>query len=251
MRVVLSDQDDDELGSAADALRAAGVEAYVRRADVTDANAVDALAEHARALGKWIVLVHCAGLAPRMVADNRRLLEVNLVGTAVVLEAFERTLAPGSVAVCIASVSAYRGIPTDIEPLLIQPLASGFLDAVVERCDFLSRPRLAYAISKRGVQLLCEYRASDWGRRGARICSLSPGGVLTRMAEGAPLQAENIAVGRRADADEIAAVVDFLCSSSASYITGADILVDGGARANYRHHASDAVRERWLDATSD
>jgi enoyl-[acyl-carrier-protein] reductase (NADH) len=69
------------------------------------------------------------------------------------------------------------------------------------------------------------------------------------MAAGAPLYAEDTVVGRRADADEIAAVVDFLASPNASYITGSDTIVDGGALSMYSHHQRDEVRRWWADAT--
>lgn len=210
-------------------------------ADVTDAERVAELAAFVASTGRFRALVHAAGISPVM-AEPARILEVDLRGTALLLDAFDRLVVPGSVAVCFASIAATMiagaGDPA-IDAVLDDPLA----DDLVERLRVLERsplddPALAYGWAKRAVVRLVRRTAPTWGSRGARIVSLSPGVIDTPMAAReeavGPMIAqlmETTPLHREGTADEIAAVVDFLCSTDASYITGVDIVVDGGTTA--------------------
>jgi NAD(P)-dependent dehydrogenase (short-subunit alcohol dehydrogenase family) len=199
--------------------------------DVTDQGQVDDLAAEIEDLE---VLVHTAGLSGTM-ASGRRVLEVNLVGTARVLSAVEPLLRPGSVAVCFASQSGYM-VPEDpkLFTVLEDPLSESFFDQLAALFD-VDNPALAYQVSKRGVHRLVRRKAASWGRLGARILSLSPGindTPMNRRDEAAhPIMQEIIAnspLGRRGRQEEVANVVSFLTSEGASYMTGSDVLVDGG-----------------------
>jgi len=199
--------------------------------DITDQGQVDGLFAGIEDVG---ALVHTAGVSGTM-ATGRRVLDINLLGTARVLRAAEPLLRPGSVAVCFASQSGYM-VP-EIPPLfalLEQPLAPGFFEEV-GTCFDVDNSALAYQVSKRGVQRLVRKNASVWGRRGARILSLSPGINDTPMnrADEAkhPIMQDIIKdspLGRRGSPEEVANVVSFLVSDAASYMTGSDVLVDGG-----------------------
>jgi NAD(P)-dependent dehydrogenase (short-subunit alcohol dehydrogenase family) len=96
----------------------------------------------------------------------------------------------------------------------------------------------AYSIAKRGVIRACQRWAPQWGKRGARIVSLSPGLIDTPMMQmelsktpGMKVMLELTPLGRLGTPEEIAATVDFLCSGEASFISACDILVDGGCIA--------------------
>jgi NAD(P)-dependent dehydrogenase (short-subunit alcohol dehydrogenase family) len=171
-------------------------------------------------------------------ADGRRIVEVDLVGTHRVLAAFEPAVGPGSVAVCFASMAAHL-VPADpaVDAVLDEPGAGDLLDRLGS-LGLLDHPGIAYAVAKRGVVRLVAHRARAWGQRGGRVVSLSPGVVDTPMGrlEDAhePAMAEMVAasaLGREGRADEVAAVAAFLASDEASYLTGTDVLVDGGVVA--------------------
>lgn len=210
-------------------------------ADVTDADRMAELASFVASTGRFGALVHAAGISPTM-ADPARIFDVDLRGTALLLDAFDRLVVPGSVAVCFASIAASistgGGDPT-IDAVLDDPLAADLVTRLgaVERSP-LDDPALAYGWAKRGVVRLARRAAVDWGPRGGRVVSLSPGIIDTPMAaQEAAVQpmmsfmVEHTPLRREGRAEELAAVVDFLCSDDASYLTGVDIVVDGGVTA--------------------
>lgn len=209
--------------------------------DVSDPTAIRALADQARSLGRFRALVHVAGISPTM-GTPRRIMDVDLVGTQRLLDAFEPLVEPGSVAVCFASSSAYQ-VPLfapdpEIEALVADPMADGFLDEVEAR---LPDPGLAYGWAKRGVVLAAERAAVAWGPKGGRVVSVSPGLIDTdmgrqEMANQPAMQGmlDATPLGRFGNADELAAVVEFLVSDQASFVSGVDLLVDGGGNAGLK-----------------
>jgi NAD(P)-dependent dehydrogenase (short-subunit alcohol dehydrogenase family) len=201
--------------------------------DVSDRAAVGALAARVRELGPFRALVHAAGISPTM-GDARRVFEVDLVGTQLLLDAFEEVVIPGSAAVCFSSSAAYQLGPfvdTDQEALLGDPLAADFLDRAVSA---VPDSGFAYALAKVGVIRAVGRAAVRWGPRGGRVNSVAPGLIDTPMGrqefEQQPIKTdllERTPLGRLGEPREVADVVAFLLSNSASFISGVDVLVDG------------------------
>ena len=202
--------------------------------DVSDPAAVEALAARARELGPFRALVHSAGISPTM-ADARRVLEVDLVGTQLLLDAFEDLVVPGSAAVCFSSSAAYQ-IAAVAQPewdeLVDVPLAPDFLD---RGSATFADSGFAYGMAKRGVIRAAARASVPWGRRGGRVNSLAPGLIDTPMGrqefEQQPIMQamlEATPLARLGEPREVAAVAAFLVSDGAAFISGIDVLVDGG-----------------------
>jgi NAD(P)-dependent dehydrogenase (short-subunit alcohol dehydrogenase family) len=198
------------------------------KCDLTDVSSLTSLA---RDVDELDALVVTAGVSPAM-ADARTIFDVDLAGVARVLDAFDHLVRPGVVAVCVASMAGHLGSWTDeILQALDEPLSC--VDA-----GLTDDPATAYILAKLGVLRLVRRTARSWGARGARIVSVSPGVIDTPMGrleladtEGTRAIVDASALGRAGRADEIASVIRFLCSGEASYITGTDVLVDGGSVA--------------------
>lgn len=178
-------------------------------------------------------LIHCAGLSPTM-AEPARILEVNLAATMRLVEAIRPHMAQGSAAVLFASSAAHMaGTTMDAE---ISKVTTP--EAVASLLSLSPNSGAAYSVSKRGVKLLAEREAPAFGKQGARIATISPGVIDTPMGraemEQQPVMkvlVESSPLARPARAEEVAAVAVFLCSPAASFVTGTDILVDGGSMA--------------------
>jgi NAD(P)-dependent dehydrogenase (short-subunit alcohol dehydrogenase family) len=213
--------------------------------DVSDREAVARLATRVHELGPLGALVHAAGISPTM-APPRRIFEVDLVGTQLVLDAFTPLVATGTTAVCFASSAAHQvallGPQADLEALVEAPMTEGFLDEVERR---FNDSGLAYGWAKRGVVRAAARAAITWGAHGGRVVSLSPGMIDTGMGrqelEAQPMMQvmfDATPLQRLGRPEEIAAVVAFLISDAAPFLTGTDLLVDGGCLEGLRGLAS-------------
>jgi NAD(P)-dependent dehydrogenase (short-subunit alcohol dehydrogenase family) len=232
-QLVLADLDETALRDVCAELGAIPV-----ACDVTDRRSVVRLADEAARHEPVRAIVHAAGISPTM-ATWDRICDVDLRGTALVLEALDPLVGAGSAAVCFASTAAPlvagNGDPT-IDAVLDDPGA----DDLLARLDALGDPRItdptgAYGWSKRGVIRLVRRTAIAWGPRRARINSVSPGLIDTPMGQeelsGQPVMGAVVAhtpLGRLGLASEVADLVAFLLSEQASYITGSDVVIDGG-----------------------
>jgi NAD(P)-dependent dehydrogenase (short-subunit alcohol dehydrogenase family) len=241
--VLLADVRPDNANAAAEILKNAGYEVSVATVDASSRDSVHALVETATGRGDVTGLIHAAGVSPTQ-ALPATILKVDLYGTALVLEEFGNVIARGGAGVVIASQSGHR-LPsltveqnkalatTPVEELLSLP----FLQPV-QVTDSLH----AYQISKRGNSLRVMAEAVRWGKRGARINTISPGIIMTPLAKdeltgprgaGYRHMIEVSAAGRTGTPDEVATVGALLMGPDGGFITGSDFLMDGGVTAAY------------------
>ncbi len=240
--LLLADLDADKLAALAAECAAAGAKADVCVLDVTNADTVTALAS-AAAAGGIGGIVHTVGLSPTMCAGPR-ILEVDLVGFLNTLEALRPALQSGGCAVCIASMSAYMVPPNgEIESLLQDWQAPDLLQRAAELPgDPLADAAAAYPYAKKALIRYVEANAITWGKEGKRLASISPGLIDTAMGkqeetsnkEGFAWMETLIAQQRHGEPEEIAGAALFLVSPQASYVSGTDLLVDGGFVGSFR-----------------
>ena len=172
--------------------------------------------------------------------DARLMFSVDLVGSALLVDAFRPIMAAGGSAVLFGSMAAYLiGDPQgEVADILAEPLADGAAERFAGSDAVGGDPGVAYGWAKRGVLALVRREAAAWAAGGARINSVSPGSIATPMGRqeiaGQPMMRlllEQTPLGRMGDEKDVVEAVDFLLSDRAAYITGTDLLIDGGVVA--------------------
>jgi NAD(P)-dependent dehydrogenase (short-subunit alcohol dehydrogenase family) len=182
-------------------------------------------------------------------------MRINLIATVKLLDAVEPILRPGSAAVLIASSAGHlMGEIPEATALLSNPLAPDFLPKINALMDAMAQGNTAvaggisYSLTKQAVLKLVQSRAVTWGPLGARITSISPGMILTPMGrtevqtKGGEMMQNAAPLGRPGQAADIALAVQFLASDQASFISGTDLLIDGGSVAAIKLGAVPFVR---------
>jgi NAD(P)-dependent dehydrogenase (short-subunit alcohol dehydrogenase family) len=242
--LVLCDVRQDRLDAAVVALKHLDMAPTVVNCDVTDRQAVTRLFETASGVGAVVSVIHTAGVSPSM-GDADYVMRTNAVGTVNVNEVFFCTAAEGAAIVNVASMAAHmlpeELIPTGQFPLALQDEAA-FTNGMRSACDRMpedARSGFAYAVSKSFVRWYSTSQAERFNGRGLRIVSVSPGSVDTEMGKleaqaGAGAMVADFAVPRWGKAEEMAELFAFCASDNAGYLTGTDILNDGGVIASMR-----------------
>ncbi|MFF5080200.1 SDR family oxidoreductase [Actinoplanes sp. NPDC000266] len=241
-RLLLADFDEVALKRVAETLRGEGYDVTAQRVDVGDRASVAALAGAAADLGPVTQVAHTAGLSP-VQAPVDAILRVDLAGVAYALEEFGRVIAPGGSGVVIASMAgtmAAGRLPAELEAALATTAADDLLGLPFLQAGALPDAGAAYGIAKRANQLRVRTASRAWGARGARVNSISPGVIATPMGRqelsgesGAMMRSmiEASGTGREGTAADIAAAAAFLLGPDSTFITGTDLLVDGGVVA--------------------
>jgi NAD(P)-dependent dehydrogenase (short-subunit alcohol dehydrogenase family) len=239
--VLLADYNETALHAVAETLGDEGQNVMSRIVDVSSRESVYALADAAAALGPVRYVVHTAGLSPAQ-APTEAILKVDLLGTALVLDAFAEVIAVGGAGVVISSMSGHLvpPPPREVEAQLANVATEELLSLPSTAPHAFPTAGYAYSFAKRANQVRVRAASVSWGARGARVNSISPGVISTKMGQqelasesGAGMRAMIAAsgTGRIGSADDIAAAAQFLLSDAASFISGIDLLVDGGAVA--------------------
>ena len=241
--VLLADMRPDSANAAAEVLGNAGYEVSVATVDASSRDAVHALVEKATGLGDVTGLIHAAGVSPTQ-ASPATILKVDLYGTALVLEEFGNVIARGGAGVVIASQSGHRLPPLTVEQnkaLATTPVEK-LLQLPFLQPDQVTDSLHAYQLAKRGNVLRVMAEAVRWGTRGARVNAISPGIIITPLAKdeltgprgaGYRRMIELCPAGRAGTPDEVGTVGALLMGPDGAFITGSDILMDGGVTAAY------------------
>jgi NAD(P)-dependent dehydrogenase (short-subunit alcohol dehydrogenase family) len=238
-RILLVDIDGSKAEGEAERMRSEGCDVRSAKCDVTDPLSVAELRDHVARNGGFHAVVQVAGLSPSN-GSFQQIIDVNLRGAALVANAFREIARQGSAAILISSLGAHRYFPTaEMTEILRDPVAPDLaarLEALVGADA--AKTGVSYPISKWGMNFFVRRQAAAWGERGARIVSISPGMIATPMGARefarSEVKRQNYArtpLKRECTMLEIADVVEFLASPRASFISGTDLLVDGGVTA--------------------
>ena len=241
--LLLADLRQENADAAAKTLSEAGFDVTTTTVDISSRASIEALVATATSIGEIHGLIHAAGVSPSQ-ASPETILKVDLYGTAVILEEFGKVIAEGGSGVVIASQSGHRLPPlstadnealatTSVEDLLKLPLLQP---------DTVKDSLHAYQLSKRGNALRVMFEAVRWGKRGARVNTISPGIIITPLAkdelsgprgEGYRRMIDGCPAKRAGTPDEVANVAALLMGPDGGFITGSDVLMDGGVTASY------------------
>ena len=241
--ILLADLRQENSEAAAKVLSEAGFEISTAVVDVSSRDSVYALAETASNIGSIHGLIHAAGVSPSQ-ATPATIFKVDLYGTALILEVFGAIIEKGGSGVVIASQSGHR-LPS-LQPEEDKALATTPTEELLAlpflQIDQIKDSLHAYQLSKRGNSLRVKAEAVRWGKRGARINTISPGIIITPLAkdelagprgDGYRRMIELSAVGRAGTPDEVGVLGALLMSQDGAFITGSDFLMDGGVTAAY------------------
>ncbi len=239
--LLLCDISEHALEDFRQVLTQSGVQVQAAICDVSKQDQVVQAVDAAADMGKIEAVFHAAGVSPTMADVGKPIYEINLLGTAYLLDALATHLQEGASVVLVSSMASYFSsvwTPDQLIEILRDPLADDFYECLqaLDVAEDVMSPGIAYGLSKLGVRCLAEKTAQVWGPRNIRVNTISPGIIDTPMAareaEKQPsmqMMKDVTPLQRVGKPREIAQAGRFLLSPDASFITGADLLVDGGS----------------------
>ena len=242
-KIVIGDKNPDHAKDIAKIMNDAGFDAEAVEMDLSSRVSIQGLIEKAQQYGEIAMLVNAAGVSPSQ-APIEAILKVDLYGTAVLLEEVGKVIKEGGVGVTISSQSGHRMpalTPEEDEQLACTPTEE-LLNLDILQPEKIKDTLHAYQMAKRCNEKRVMAESVKWGEKGARINSISPGIIVTPLAidefngprgDFYKNMFAKCPAGRPGTADEVANVAELLMSEKGVFITGADILIDGGATASY------------------
>jgi len=241
--ILLADLKKENAETAAKVLSDAGFDVSTTQVDISSRDSIQQLVQHAVSLGSISGVIHAAGVSPSQ-ATPEVILKVDLYGTAVILEEFGDVIAAGGSCIVISSQSGHRlpALTVEENKILTTVPADELLNQPMLQLNQIKDSLHAYQISKRGNSLRVMAEAVRWGKRGARVNTISPGIIITPLAkdeltgprgEGYRKMLELSPAGRAGTPDEVASMGALLMGPDGTFITGSDFLMDGGVTASY------------------
>lgn len=242
-KIVMGDKNLENAKTIATVMNNAGFDVEPVEMDLSSRGSIKALIGKAKEYGDITMLVNGAGVSPSQ-APIKTILEVDLYGTAVLLEEVGKVITRGGVGITISSQSGHRMpqlTPQEDEQFAITPTEE-LLKLEILKPENIKDALYAYQLAKRCNEKRVMGESVKWGTKGARINSISPGIIVTPLAidefngpRGGFYKNmfAKCPAGRPGTADEVANVAELLMSNKSEFITGADFLIDGGATASY------------------
>ncbi len=240
--VFIGGRNEKKLASALDELQSQGIDAHGCRLDVSDIESVREFAEQAKQVAPIGNVVHAAAV-DMDVADTETITKINVIGTVNVVETFFPLLEEGGSVANYSSVTGYNYEPNQKEiEIWSDPNSASFGTVFIDNLQplgpaaaFLPESAPAYFASKNFVMFYTKANVERFGKKGCRIFSVAPGSFMTPMLEHQEANFESIKEGtafkRFGDPDEMAALFAALLDPSVAYLTGCDVLMDGGKLA--------------------
>lgn len=243
MKIIIGDKQLENAETIADIMNKAGFDAVPVAMDLSSRDSIKEMIAEAKKIGEIKMLVNAAGVSPSQ-ASIETILKVDLYGTAVLLEEVGKVIAEGGVGVTISSQSGHRmpALTPEQDRLLAMTPADNILSLEMLQLENIKDTLHAYQMAKRCNVKRVMAESIKWGKRGARINSISPGIIVTPLAidefngprgDFYKNMFAKCPAGRPGTADEVANVAELLMRPQGAFITGADFLIDGGATASY------------------
>jgi NAD(P)-dependent dehydrogenase (short-subunit alcohol dehydrogenase family) len=240
-KVVIVGRHKAKLEHAASELGTQGIEVLPFACDLADSESTGMLSAFAAKQGRIGAVIHAAGMSPHM-GNANEIMEVNALGTININDAFYPYMESGSCIVDISSMSAYL-TPKILMPTKVYPIArkdkDKFMRKMMSRVNIFPaklRSSVAYGISKNFVIWFAKTDAARFGEKGARVVSVTPGNFETPMGElekdEASTYLRHCAIKRFGKVEEIAQLLAAVADERMGYLTGADIICDGGCIAS-------------------
>lgn len=236
--VLITGRNEERLIQAKNELLEAGINVVYKTSDISDKNSVGELFEYAKSLGNIKTVINSAGVSG-VGADARLTFEIDLIGAQNLIDNTLKYMGPNTVLILIASMMGHV-VPSNekYDDYLENPTREGSMEALLQIVN--NDADIAYNFSKKGVQMLAKKYAPEFGEKGGRILSLSPGIIMTPMGEKATeahpermnYMKSMTPAGRNGRPEDISSAVAFLADDKASFITGTDLTVDGGLTVN-------------------
>ncbi|MDO4648476.1 MAG: SDR family oxidoreductase [Eubacteriales bacterium] len=238
--ILLGDISEKNLERVANDFRYSGYDVHTQKVDALDPESVEAFAQKAASLGKVMYFIDTAGASPNQTSPEH-VVALDLIATAYAIDIFAKVIERGGAGLVVSSQTGHMmNFTPEVEALLATTPTEELKDLDFVKKDAVANPGIAYIASKRANHLRVRTAAATtWGDRGARINTISPGIIVTPLAydefkaagEGYQKMIDSSPMKRVGTIDEIAAAGEFLLSDKATFITGTDLLIDGGVIA--------------------
>lgn len=243
MKIIVGDKKLENAVKTAEIMNQAGFDVVPLEMDLSSKESICSMIAEGQKYGPIKMLVNAAGVSPSQ-ASIKTILQVDLYGTAVLLEEVGKVICEGGVGVTISSQSGFRmpSLTTEEDELLACTPVDELLELDILQEEHIKDTLHAYQIAKRCNEKRVMVQAVEWGKRGARLNAIAPGIIVTPLAldEFKGVRGDfyknmfkNCPAGRPGTADEIANIAELLMSDRGSFITGSTFLADGGATAAY------------------